>query len=146
MKRLIICLFALAASDLLCAQEAGKARLAVRAARLLDIKTGRYIPRPVVVVAGDRIESVGDTVPSGARMIDLGDRVLLPGLIDAHTHILIQGDATAAQYEEQILKEYPGHRVARAVRPLKIPLEHGFTTMRDVEPQGPAYATVPLPA
>jgi imidazolonepropionase-like amidohydrolase len=144
MKRLIICLFALAASHLLCAQEAGKARLAVRAARLLDIKTGRYIPRPVVVVAGDRIESVGDTVPSGARMIDLGDRVLLPGLIDAHTHILIQGDATDAQYEEQILKEYPGHRVARAVRALKIALEHGFTTMRDVETEGAGYDDVAL--
>src|SRR5260370_10989846 len=118
--------------------------LAVRAARLLDVKTGRYVEKPVVVVAGDRIERVGSDVPAGARVIDLGDRTLLPGLADVHTHILLQGDATSAEYEEQILKEYPAHRVAPAVRPLKIALEHGFTTMRDLETEGASYGDVAL--
>jgi len=118
--------------------------LAVRAARLLDVKTGRYVEKPVVVVAGDRIERVGADVPAGARVIDLGDRSLLPGLADVHTHILLQGDATSAEYEEQILKEYPAHRVARAVRALKIALEHGFTTMRDLETEGASYGDVAL--
>jgi imidazolonepropionase-like amidohydrolase len=118
--------------------------LAVRAARLLDVKTGRYVEKPVVVVAGDRIERVGADVPAGARVIDLGDRTLLPGLADVHTHILLQGDATSAEYEEQILKEYPAHRVARAVRALKIALEHGFTTMRDLETEGAFYGDVAL--
>jgi imidazolonepropionase-like amidohydrolase len=118
--------------------------LAVRAARLLDVKTGRYVEKPVVVVAGDRIERVGADVPAGARLIDLGDRTLLPGLADVHTHILLQGDATSAEYEEQILKEYPAHRVARAVRALKIALEHGFTTMRDLETEGASYGDVAL--
>jgi imidazolonepropionase-like amidohydrolase len=118
--------------------------LAVRAARLLDVKTGRYVEKPVVVVAGDRIERVGGDVPAGARVIDLGDRTLLPGLADVHTHILLQGDATSAEYEEQILKEYPAHRVARAVRALKIALEHGFTTMRDLETEGASYGDVAL--
>jgi imidazolonepropionase-like amidohydrolase len=112
----------------------------------LDVKSGRYIDRPVVVVLGDRIESVGtlSSVPAGARVVDLGDRVLLPGLIDAHTHILLQGDPTAVEYDEQILKEYPAHRVARAVRSLKIALEHGFTTMRDLETEGAGYDDVAL--
>ena len=91
-------------------------RVAVRAARLLDVKTGKYLDRPVVVVAGDRIESVGTAAPAGISVLDLGDRTLLPGLVDAHTHVLLQGDATSAEYNVQILQEYPAHRVARAVR------------------------------
>ena len=118
--------------------------IAVKAARLLDVRSGRYVERPVVVVRGGSIESVGTTVPAGAQVIDLGDRTLLPGLIDAHTHVLLQGDATQAEYEQQILKEYPAHRVARAVRALKIALEHGFTTMRDLETEGAGYDDVAL--
>jgi imidazolonepropionase-like amidohydrolase len=118
--------------------------LAIRAARLLDVSAGRYVENPVVVVRGDRIERVGSSTPDGARVLDLGDRTLLPGLIDAHTHVLLQGDATAAEYEEQILKEYPAHRVARAVRALKIALEHGFTALRDLETEGAGYSDVAL--
>ena len=126
------------------AEDASPPRVAVRAARLLDPAAGRYVEHPVVVVRGDRIESVGTEAPAGVRVLDLGPRVLLPGLIDAHTHILIQGDATSAEYEDQILKEYPAHRVARAVRAMKIALEHGFTTMRDLETEGAGYADVAL--
>jgi imidazolonepropionase-like amidohydrolase len=118
--------------------------IALRAARLLDVAAGRYVERPVVVVRGDRIESVGTEAPAGVRVIDLGPRVLLPGLTDAHTHVLLQGDALQAEYEEQILKEYPAHRVARAVRALKIALEHGFTTLRDLETEGAGYDDVAL--
>jgi imidazolonepropionase-like amidohydrolase len=118
--------------------------IAVRAARMLDVKTGHYVDRPVIVVRGDRIEAVASTVPPGARVVDLGGRTLLPGLTDAHTHILLQGDATSAEYDEQILREYPAHRVARAIRAMKIALEHGFTTMRDLETEGAGYADVAL--
>jgi imidazolonepropionase-like amidohydrolase len=145
-KRLTLAAAALWAGGALtlAAQETAQSRVALRAARLLDVKTGRYVEHPVVVVAGDRIESVGTEVPAGVPVIDLSPRVLLPGLTDAHTHILIQGDATEADYEEQILKEYPPHRVARAVRALKIALEHGFTTMRDLETEGAGYDDVAL--
>jgi len=118
--------------------------LAVKARRLLDVRTGKYVERPVVVVRGDRIEKVGSEIPDGAKVVDLQERVLLPGLIDTHTHVLLQGDATQAEYEEQILKEYPAHRVARAVRALKIALEHGFTTIRDIETEGAGYDDVAL--
>lgn len=118
--------------------------IAVKAARLLDVRSGRYVERPVVVVRNALVESVGREVPAGARVIDVGDRTLLPGLIDAHTHVLLQGDATQAEYEHQILKEYPAHRVARAVRALKIALENGFTTMRDLETEGASYDDVAL--
>ena len=145
LNRLALCAAALLlARTGLRAQDAAPPRVAVRAARLLDVPNGRYVERPVVVVRGDRIESVGTEAPPGIRVIDLGERVLLPGLIDAHTHILIQGDATDAEYYDQILKEYPAHRVARAVRALKIALDHGFTTMRDVETEGAGYDDVAL--
>ncbi|HEY1249953.1 MAG TPA: amidohydrolase family protein [Thermoanaerobaculia bacterium] len=116
----------------------------LRAARLLDVASGRYLEHPVVVVRGDRIESVGSEIPPGARVVDLGPRVLLPGLIDAHTHIFCQGDATDAEYEYQILQEYPAHRVARAIRAMRIALGHGFTTLRDVETEGAGYGDVAL--
>ncbi len=142
MKTICAILLGLAAAA--AAPAAEPAPVAVKAARLLDVKTGRYVEHPVVVVKGHKVEIVGSTVPAGARVIDVGDRTLLPGLADVHTHILLQGDATAPEYEEQILKEYPGHRVARAVRALKIALEHGFTTMRDLETEGASYDDVAL--
>ena len=118
--------------------------VAIRAARMLDVRTGRYVDKPVVIVRGEKIDKVGTEAPAGMKVIDLGNRTLLPGLIDAHTHILLQGDATEAEYHEQILKEYPSHRVARAVRALSIALEHGFTGLRDLETEGAGYADVGL--
>jgi imidazolonepropionase-like amidohydrolase len=145
MRRLVLAaLCAAGATVLLAAEPPPKPRVAIRAARLLDVRNGRYVANPVVVVAGDRIESVGVPAPPDVRVIDLGDRVLLPGLVDAHTHILLQGDFTSAEYEDQILKEYPAHRVARAIRAMKIALEHGFTTMRDLETEGAGYSDVAL--
>ena len=126
------------------AEDAPKPVVALRAARLLDVAAGRYVERPVVVVQGDRIVSVGTEAPAGARVVDLGARTLLPGLADLHTHVLLQGDATEAEYEQQILKEYPAHRVARAVRALQIALAHGFTTLRDLETEGAGYDDVAL--
>jgi imidazolonepropionase-like amidohydrolase len=141
MRRILITLTFSAAAFALRAEDA---LIAVKAARLLDVRTGNYIASPVVVVRGDHVESIGAQVPPGAAVIDLGDRTLLPGLIDAHTHVLLQGDATQPEYHYQILQEYPAHRVARAVRAMKIALEHGFTGLRDLETEGASYDDVAL--
>ena len=90
------------------------APVAIRAARLLDVKAGRYVDRPVVVVRAGLVESVGTAAPAGARVIDLGDRTLLPGLIDTHTHVLLQCYATQAS-TITILK-FIRAPLARAVR------------------------------
>jgi imidazolonepropionase-like amidohydrolase len=71
-------------------------RLVIRAARVLDARGGRVINDASVVVEGDRVTAVGPNVPApaGAKVIDLGDVTLMPGLIDAHTHITYHFDRT----------------------------------------------------
>ncbi len=127
-----------------CPSVAEEPLIALRAARLLDVSSGTVVSQPLIIVRGDKIERVGGELPPGARVIDLENRILLPGLIDTHTHILLQGDATEAEYHFQILREYPSHRVARAVRAMRIALDHGFTTMRDLETEGAGYGDVGL--
>lgn len=112
----------------------------IRAARLLDVQRGEIVPDAVVVVQGDRIAAVNpDALPAGADTIDLGDVTLLPGLIDAHTHLTVdlEGDwvhrgvtGTAAE------AALNGARNARRT------LEAGFTTVRDLG--APAFADVAL--
>ncbi len=119
-------------------------QLAVRAARMLDVATGRFLDNPVVVVRGDRIVGVEKSAPPGVAVVDCGDLTLLPGLIDAHTHVLLQGNLSRADYQFQILQEYPAHRVARAVRSLWISLQNGFTFLRDLETEGAGYDDVAL--
>ena len=116
----------------------------IRAARMIDAKSDAVIAPAVIVVRGNRIEAAGRDVaaPAGAKVIDLGDATLLPGLIDAHTHVLLQGDVTAEDYDVQLFKESMAYRALRASRAVKIGLENGFTTMRDVETEGAMYTDV----
>src|SRR6266480_4483777 len=116
----------------------------VRAARLIDGRGGAVISPAVVVVRGNKIESVGGAAPAGAQIIELGDVTLLPGLIDAHTHALLQGDITAEDYDKQLFRESLPYRALRATKALKIALDHGFTTTRDVETEGAMYTDVDL--
>src|SRR5690242_21199409 len=64
------------------------ARIAIRAGRLLDVRTGNYASNVYILVEGDRIASVGATAPAGASIIDLSSQTVLPGLADSHAHIL----------------------------------------------------------
>src|SRR5438128_2461342 len=116
----------------------------LRAARLIDGRGGGVLSPAVVVVRGNKIEAVGGAAPAGAQVIDLGDVTLLPGLIDAHTHALLQGDITAEDYDKQLFRESLPYRALRATKALKIALDHGFTTIRDVETEGAMYTDVDL--
>src|SRR3982751_5845724 len=70
--------------------------VAIRAARMLDVSHGQLINDAIILVEGDHVTAVGSKllIPQGARIIDLGDRTILPGLIDAHTHITYHFDET----------------------------------------------------
>src|SRR5438132_9394890 len=138
MKRLLI--LALLALPALAADKV----VAIRAARLIDGRGGSVVSPAVIVVRGNRIESIGGAVPADAQTIDLGDMTLLPGLIDAHVHVLLQGDITSADYDQQLFRESLPYRALRASRAVKIALEHGFTALRDLETEGAMYTDVDI--
>src|SRR5262249_23696406 len=137
---------AYAQAQMLWAQVAsqGTQRIAIRAGRLIDGKGGAPVTNVLIVIQGNQITSVtaGGTPPAGVDVIDLSRMTVLPGFIDTHTHILLQGDVTAADYDEQLLKQSTPYRAILAARNARIALEHGFTSMRDLETEGAMYADV----
>ena len=120
----------------------------IKAGRLIDVRAGRVLENHGILIEGDRIKSVGPlatiqgSAPSKARVVDLSSATVLPGLADCHTHILLQGDITAADYDEQLLKESIPYRTIRATVAARIGLLNGFTAMRDLETEGAMYADV----
>ncbi|HEY2945169.1 MAG TPA: amidohydrolase family protein, partial [Vicinamibacteria bacterium] len=114
---------------------------ALRCGRLIDGKRAAPVENAVVIVEGDRIKEVGAgmAVPAGARVVDLGPATCLPGLIDNHTHVMLQGDVTAADYDEQLLKESIPYRAIRATAAVRTALLNGFTALRDLETEGAMY-------
>src|SRR5205807_2322174 len=82
-------------------------------------------------------------IPDGARVIDLPNTTLLPGLIDAHTHVLLH-PYNEAPWDDQVLKEALAVRVCRATNHLRSTLLSGFTTIRDLGTEGAGYADVGL--
>ena len=120
-------------------------RVLVKAAHLIDGHSSSPRDKFAVLVEGDRISKVGpaaEVQAPGVRVIDLGESWLLPGLIDAHTHVLLQGDITAADYDEQLLKESIPYRTLRAAAAVRTAVMNGFTTIRDLETEGAMYADV----
>ena len=136
------------AAFLLCfAVSAGAQQVVViKAGTLIDGKSDSPAHNKMIVVRGNRIESVGDasaTVPAGATVIDLSHATVLPGLIDSHTHIFLQGEAPSeGGYDANILKYPLAERAARATVSARRALEQGFTTLRDVETEGAGYGDV----
>ena len=116
----------------------------LRCGALLDGKTSPARSNAVIKIEDDRIASLNEPAPAGARVFDLSNETCLPGLIDTHTHVLLQGDITAADYDKQLLKESPEYRAILATQNVRKALEYGFTTIRDVETEGAGYADVDL--
>jgi imidazolonepropionase-like amidohydrolase len=121
-------------------------RTVIHAGKLIQPKAGQVLPNAWIVIENDKVISVssGGEKPAGDAFIDLSSYTVLPGLIDAHTHVLLQGDVTEADYADQILKESSAYRAILATRNARIALDHGFTTIRDLETEGAMYADVDL--
>jgi imidazolonepropionase-like amidohydrolase len=119
-------------------------RIAIRAGRLIDGKSDTPVAGALIVIEGDKIVSVtaGGSAPAGVETIDLSKATVLPGFVDVHTHVLLNGDITAEDYDAQLLKESIPYRAILAARNARIALDHGFTTIRDLETEGAMYADV----
>jgi len=152
MKTLLLSLFACLLSAALLAQaqtttSAPNPVKVIRAGTLIDGKSDSPRHNVTIVVRGNRIESVSDgssaSSPAGATVIDLSKATVLPGLIDSHTHIFLQGeDPAQGGYDINILKYPASFRAARATVAARRALEQGFTTLRDVETEGAGYGDV----
>jgi len=127
-------------------KEAAPKKIAIRAGRLIDGKSNTPTTNALILIEGDRIASVtpGGAAPAGVEVIDLSKSTLLPGLVDTHTHLLLNGDITADDYDTQLLKESIPYRAVLGARNARIALDHGFTTMRDLETEGAMYADVDI--
>src|SRR5438477_6532901 len=111
---------------------------AVRAGRLFDSKSGQMLTNQVVLVSGERITDVGPAarvrIPAGADVIDLGEATVVPGLIDAHTHM----------FNNRGLKATTEGSMLIAVQNVQAGLRAGFTTARDMSSHGNGYGDVEI--
>jgi imidazolonepropionase-like amidohydrolase len=121
-------------------QSAAPAVRVLHAARLLDVEAGRMLDDATVLIEGERIRAVNPReVPAGAEVVELGDRTLLPGLIDCHTHL--NSDLEGEWVRREVL-ETAAHAALRGAKNARATLLAGFTTVRDVGAGG--FADVAL--
>ncbi len=120
---------------------------AIKCGNILNVRTGKLLSNQIILIKGNKIESITDAslfIQKADTVIDMSAYYILPGLIDCHTHVLLQGDITSEDYDVQLLKESIPYRTIRATKSCKQALMNGFTTIRDLGTEGAGYADVDL--
>jgi imidazolonepropionase-like amidohydrolase len=119
----------------------------LKPAKIFDGESAQLRADWVVLVRGEKIEAVGPAseikAPSGAKVIELRGMTLMPGLIDAHSHVLLH-PYSETSWNDQVARESLSLRTARATNHLRSSLMAGFTTLRDLGTEGAGYADVGL--
>jgi len=117
---------------------------AVKCGRLINPVDGSITQNAVIIVRGEKVERVGATltIPAGAKIIDLSTYTVLPGLIDCHTHVMLQPEDE--QGPPPVITKSQAFRTVQAVAAAKRDLEAGFTTMRDLDSEGAGFADVAI--
>src|SRR6059036_2536780 len=143
--KIFLCLLCLFVATV--AQTPAPQSYVLRPARIFDGESAQLHDGWVVVVRGEKIEAAGPIstvrIPAGARSIDLPGLTLMPGLIDAHSHILLHPYSETV-WNDQVAREALSLRVARATNHLHSTLLAGFTSLRDLGTEGAGYADVGL--
>jgi imidazolonepropionase-like amidohydrolase len=115
--------------------------LYIRCGTLLNGKSDQPRANVVITVEGERIKQIGaDSPPTGTPIVDLSSQTCLPGMIDTHTHVFLQGDRKPGQYDAQLLKQSVAYRAIEATAAARQMLDYGFTAIRDLETEGAGYA------
>ena len=118
---------------ILCSYFTSAQLTAIKCGKLIDGKNEQALLNKAILIEGNMIKDIVDqsAIPRNATVIDLNNKPVLPGLIDCHTHVLLQGDITSEDYNVQLLKESIPYRTLRASVSCRIALMNGFTTIRD---------------
>jgi imidazolonepropionase-like amidohydrolase len=149
-RALIAVLLAVVWSQQATADSAAHGPVVIRVAQLLDVRAGAYLRDAAVLVEDERIKAVGRAnevlkqAPATVQIIDLGDRTMLPGLIDCHTHMMAREPEGQNGYALNLLTKSQAYRALEGAANARATLEAGFTTVRDVENEGSEYADVAL--
>lgn len=129
---------------IVCAPVASAAPVLLRAARLYEPSTGVWVKPAEVLIDGEKIVRVGaGQNPADAEVIELGDLTLLPGLIDAHTHLMMR-ESSKVSYDQVLMTRSVARRALDGAANARATLQAGFTSVRDVESEGSGYADVAL--
>ena len=113
------------------AMVSGQEVTAIRAGRLIDGSGASAVENAVIIIRGDRIEAVGRaiSVPQGARIIDLSQETVMPGIVDAHAHLSIRPDTRTLQGQLEGMTQADAKQMARIVRDIRVQLLSGVTSL-----------------
>jgi imidazolonepropionase-like amidohydrolase len=151
MRRVVIAVVVALFPVALTAQAAAPSpQVLIKAGRLIDGRANQAQANVGILIEGDRIKAVGPLAQvqgqarADAKIVDLSQMTVLPGFIDVHTHLLLQGDPTSESYDTQLLNQSVAYRAILGARNANIALQHGFTALRDLETEGAMYADVDI--
>jgi imidazolonepropionase-like amidohydrolase len=140
-KKIGTSLLILAGFVFLAAAASASETYAIKAGRVIDGQSAEVRTNVIIIVQGNRITVIDEkaAIPKDAAILDLSDKTVLPGFIDAHTHIMVDG---VDDYGADLYKNSTPFRTIRAVANVRKSLWNGFTALRDVESEGAMYADV----